>query len=86
MFGAGLFFTLSTESAEAEETTKMSDSKEPKVVMCQWFAGGKTEYMCLKKPMKEAQKTCNEQASKQRGDDSKCSCTDDENYIRDTCN
>jgi hypothetical protein len=59
--------------------------KEVKTVMCQWFANGKTEFMCLKKPMKDAQKECNEYASKQRGDDSKCSCTSDANYIRNTC-
>jgi len=70
--------TLATSSPPAAK-------QGPKTVMCQWFANGKTEFMCLKKPMKEAQKECDEYATKQRGDVSKCSCTSDANYIRDTC-
>lgn len=85
-------FTLSLSFASAvllhgagAMSSAPTAKKEAKTVMCQWFANGKTEFMCLKKPMKEAQKECDEYASKQRGDDSKCSCTSDANYIRDTC-
>jgi hypothetical protein len=73
------------QHAPTTQILPTTDTAKPKMVMCQWLAEGKTQFMCLEKPMKEAQKTCDEQASKSRGDTSKCACTDDENYIRDSC-
>jgi len=73
------------QNTSQEGSALSRKKKSSPLIMCMWNAYGKSQYVCSKKEMKEAQKNCDERATKQRGDKSTCSCTDDPNYIKDMC-
>jgi hypothetical protein len=77
---------IGSPRASAAGLTELAEGGDkPKKIMCSWIAYSRNEYMCLEGDMKEAQKKCDETATKMRGEPSKCKCTDDPNYIRDVC-
>ncbi len=60
------------------------DEKEKKV-MCSYLLYGAKHSVCGPPPMEDVKKKCEEKGSAEHGEKITCQCTDDPNYIRDTC-
>lgn len=60
------------------------DAPKPKV-MCFWLAYSRQRYMCGEGSIDRVKKKCNEVASAEVGEPVECSCTDDPEYIKDSC-
>jgi len=53
--------------------------------MCFWLSYGRQRYICGQETIDEVKKKCNSIASAEVGEPVECSCTDDQEYIRDSC-
>ena len=53
--------------------------------MCSYLLYGVQKSVCGVGSVADLQKKCDENATKDRGEETKCACTDDQNYIGDAC-
>lgn len=61
-------------------------AEKPAQILCSYLLYGSRQFVCGPPPMEELKKKCNEKATAERGEKTTCQCSDDPNYIRDTCN
>ncbi|HXS18157.1 MAG TPA: hypothetical protein VN764_13260 [Polyangiaceae bacterium] len=75
----------SAQARGPSDIEPLEASAEKRKVMCFWLSFGRQRYMCGDESLDEVKKKCNQVASAEVGEPVECSCTDDPEYIRDSC-
>jgi|SRR6187551_2821708 len=86
----GLPASATAEGVQAADSsheglTPLDDPPKKKKVLCSWWSYANLRYMCGEPPLAAFKKKCDQQITKEIGQPSECSCTDDQDYIKDTC-
>lgn len=80
-----MYASASADSLPAPHDPVSKLGSDNDKVMCSYLSYGVRNYVCGKPPMEDVKKKCEEEGSKEHGEKITCACTDDPNYIRDTC-
>jgi hypothetical protein len=72
-------------SSGHDAASALDASPQKQKVMCFWLSYGRQRYICGQETIDEVKKKCNSIASAEVGEPVECSCTDDQEYIRDSC-
>lgn len=71
--------------ASPVELEASSAAEKPRQILCSYLLYGSRQFVCGPPPLEDLQKKCAEKATAERGEETTCQCSDDPNYIRDTC-
>jgi len=75
-----------TVASHSEVAGPLDTPPQKQKVMCFWLSYGRQRFICGDELIDEVKKKCNKIASTEVGEPVECSCTDDPEYIRDSCN
>ena len=76
-----IFLTLLTGSASGEA----AEERAKKKIMCSWLSFGQTRFICGEGNLADVKKSCDQKATQERGEPAECACTDDPQYIQNSC-
>ncbi len=88
---AGSVLSLGSPSVSAADSTSSDEpvswplASDGKKVMCSYLAYGAPRHICGEGDVSRLKKRCEEKATQELGQKSKCTCTDDSGYIQDYC-